>query len=65
MEGSRTISELKSSFIRNQVRILTAALTPQEGWRDYAPESQDDLSEKTIEEALQKCSYHKDQSYTL
>ncbi|KAL1969387.1 hypothetical protein VTN77DRAFT_9580 [Rasamsonia byssochlamydoides] len=54
MEASRTISELKSAFIRSQVRILTAALAPQEGWRDYAPESEEDLSEKVVEEALQK-----------
>ncbi|KAL2006401.1 hypothetical protein VTN00DRAFT_9069 [Thermoascus crustaceus] len=55
MESSRTVSELKSSFIRSQVRILSAILEPQEGWRDYAPESEeDDLSDKAVEEALQK-----------
>lgn len=56
MEASRTISELKSAFIRSQVQILTAALAPQEGWRDYAPESEEDLSEKVVEEAIQKCT---------
>jgi hypothetical protein len=55
MENAQTIAEIKSSFIRNQVRALSAAILPQEGWRDYAPETEDDLSEKTVEEALQKC----------
>ncbi|KAH8698438.1 kinetochore complex Fta4 of Sim4 subunit, or CENP-50-domain-containing protein [Talaromyces proteolyticus] len=54
MENLRTISELKASFIRNQVRILSASLSPQEGWRDYAPETEDNLSEKVVEEALLK-----------
>jgi Kinetochore complex Fta4 of Sim4 subunit, or CENP-50 len=54
MESSRTILELKTSFIRNQVRILSNAIAPQEGWRDFAPETEDDLSEKVVEEALQK-----------
>ncbi|OKL64651.1 hypothetical protein UA08_00794 [Talaromyces atroroseus] len=54
MESSRTILELKTSFIRNQVRILSTAIAPQEGWRGFAPETEDDLSEKVVEEALQK-----------
>lgn len=56
MENSGTILELKTAFIRNQVRILSTAITPQDGWRDFAPETEDDLSEKVVEEALQKCS---------
>lgn len=56
MDTSRTISELKSSFIRTQVRILSAALEPQEGWRAYGvPSEEGDLSDKAVEEALQKC----------
>lgn len=56
MDTSRTISELKSSFIRSQVRILSAALEPQEDWRAYGAPSEDgDLSDKAVEEALQKC----------
>lgn len=54
MASSRTISELKSSFIRSQIRILSERLEPEEGWEDYGPQSED-LSEKVVEEALQKC----------
>ncbi|EED21592.1 conserved hypothetical protein [Talaromyces stipitatus ATCC 10500] len=54
MEKSRTIAELKTSFIRNQIRILSASIAPQEGWRDFAPDTEDDLSDKVVEEVLQK-----------
>ncbi|KUL88640.1 hypothetical protein ZTR_05112 [Talaromyces verruculosus] len=54
MEKSRTISEIKTSFIRNQIRILSAPIAPQEGWRDFAPETEDDLSDKVLEEVVQK-----------
>ncbi|KAN0079332.1 Kinetochore Sim4 complex subunit Fta4 [Elaphomyces granulatus] len=53
MASSRTISESKSSFIRSQIRILSERLEPEEGWEDYGPQSED-LSEKVVEEALQK-----------
>ncbi|EEA25710.1 hypothetical protein TMatcc_006059 [Talaromyces marneffei ATCC 18224] len=54
MEKSRTISEIKTSFIRNQIRILSASIAPQEGWRDWAPDTEDDLSDKVVDEVLQK-----------
>lgn len=60
MENLRTISELKTLFIRNQVRTLSASIAPQEGWRGYAPETEDNLSEKTVEEVLQKCLFSDD-----
>ena len=56
MESTRTISELKSAFIRTQVRILSEHLEPQEGWRSYAAESEDDLSDKAVEDVLAKCT---------
>lgn len=56
MESARNVSELKSSFIRAQVRILSEALQPQEDWRLYAPESEEgDLSDKVVDDVLQKC----------
>lgn len=58
MEGSRTISELKSAFVRNQVRILSANLAPQDGWRDYGRATEGDLSDKTVDEVVQKCVYN-------
>lgn len=55
MDSTRTIFELKSSFIWTQVRILSGSLEPPEGWRDYAVESEeDDLSDKVVEDVLQK-----------
>lgn len=56
MENSRTITELKSSFIRSQIRTLSAALEPSEDWRQYGPVPEEgDISDKAVEEVLQKC----------
>lgn len=56
MESSRSISELKSLFIRTQVRILSESLEPPEDWRSYAAEpAEDDLSDKVVGDVLQKC----------
>ncbi|KAK2764371.1 hypothetical protein FQN54_009065 [Arachnomyces sp. PD_36] len=55
MEPSRTVAELKASFIRSQIRTLSAALEPTEDWRQYGPvPDEGDISDKAIEEALQK-----------
>jgi hypothetical protein len=58
MESNRSISELKSSFIRAQVRILSESLEPSEGWRSYAAETdEDDLSDKVVDDALHKRTF--------
>ncbi|KAL4934599.1 kinetochore subunit FTA4 family protein [Aspergillus undulatus] len=55
MEASRSISELKSSFIRTQVRILSESLEAPEDWRSYAAEpAEEDLSDKVVGDVLQK-----------
>lgn len=55
MDSTRTISELKSSFIRGQVQILSESLEPPEDWRNYAVELEEgDLSDKVVEDVLQK-----------
>lgn len=54
MEKSRTIAEIKTSFIRNQIRTLSASIAPQDGWRDFAPNSEGDLSDRVVDEAIQK-----------
>ena len=54
MESARTITELKSIFIRRQLRILSEALEPPEAWREYAV-GDDDLSDGVVEDVLQKC----------
>ncbi|KKK12690.1 kinetochore protein [Aspergillus ochraceoroseus] len=55
MESSRSISELKSSFIRTQVRILSESLEAPEDWRSYAAEStEEELNDKVVGDVLQK-----------
>ncbi|KAJ5247513.1 hypothetical protein N7468_002496 [Penicillium chermesinum] len=55
MDSTRTISELKSAFLRGQVRILSENLEPPEDWRHYAVEINDDeLPDKVIEDVLHK-----------
>jgi hypothetical protein len=55
MDSSRTISELKSAFVRSQVRILSESLELPHDWRNYAVETEEgDLSEKVIEDVLHK-----------
>ncbi|PGH14577.1 hypothetical protein AJ79_02912 [Helicocarpus griseus UAMH5409] len=54
MDSSKTITEIKASFVRSQIRILAAALTPSEDWRDYGPVCDDDIPDKTVEDVLQK-----------
>ncbi|KAL4895923.1 kinetochore Sim4 complex subunit Fta4 [Aspergillus ambiguus] len=56
MDSTRTVSELKSSFIRAQVRILSESLNAPEDWRNYVAErtEEEDLSDKVVGDALQK-----------
>jgi hypothetical protein len=55
MDSTRTISELKSAFVRSQVRILSESLELPHDWRNYAVETEEgDLSEKVIEDVLHK-----------
>ena len=56
MESSRSIAELKSSFIRTQVRILSESFDAPEDWRSYAAEpAEENISDKVVGEVLQKC----------
>ncbi|KAL2824911.1 kinetochore complex Fta4 of Sim4 subunit, or CENP-50-domain-containing protein [Aspergillus cavernicola] len=55
MDSSRSIPELKTSFIRAQVRILSESLEASEDWRSYAAEpAEEDLSDKVVGDVLQK-----------
>ncbi|KAJ5633895.1 hypothetical protein N7528_001737 [Penicillium herquei] len=57
MDSTRTISELKSTFIWNQVRILSENLEPPEDWRNYAVGTEEEaLPEKVIEDVLHKAN---------
>ena len=55
MDTTRTISELKSAFLRAQVRILSEKFELPEDWRNYAVETDgDDLGDKVFEDVLHK-----------
>ncbi|KAJ5091563.1 hypothetical protein NUU61_006433 [Penicillium alfredii] len=54
MDSTRTISELKSSFIWTQVRIFSESLDLPDDWRNYAVETEEELSDKVIEDVLHK-----------
>ncbi|EZF74116.1 hypothetical protein H105_04126 [Trichophyton soudanense CBS 452.61] len=54
MSSTRTISEVKLGFLRDQIRVLSAPLSPSPDWREYGPAAEDDIGEKAISEALQK-----------
>lgn len=58
MDSTRTISELKSTFIWSQVRILSESLELPEDWRNYVVGTdEDDLGEKVIEDVLHKGAF--------
>ncbi|KAJ5391718.1 hypothetical protein N7509_007208 [Penicillium cosmopolitanum] len=55
MDSTRTIYELKSTFIRSQIRILSESLELPEDWQQYAVETEEgQLSAKAIEDVLHK-----------
>lgn len=59
MDSTRTISELKSAFLRGQVRIFSESIELPEDWRNYAAETEEgELSEKVIEDVLHKGILH-------
>ncbi|EFR00548.1 hypothetical protein MGYG_03552 [Nannizzia gypsea CBS 118893] len=54
MGSSRTISEAKLGFLRDQVRVLSAPLNPSPDWHEYGPVVEDGIGDKAIGEVLQK-----------
>ncbi|OAL66332.1 hypothetical protein A7C99_1737 [Trichophyton rubrum] len=50
MSSTRTISEVKLGFLRDQIRVLSAPLSPSPDWREYGPATEDDIGEKAISE---------------
>lgn len=56
MESQKTITEIKLAFIRDQIRILSASLAPNPGWREYGPEVEDDIPNKLVDDVLHKCT---------
>ncbi|OKO93300.1 Kinetochore protein fta4 [Penicillium subrubescens] len=66
MDSTRTISELKSAFIRGQVRILSESLEPPEDWKNYAVETEEgDLPEKVIADVLHKVNVEAKQHHRV
>ncbi|KAK2865171.1 hypothetical protein FQN49_003844 [Arthroderma sp. PD_2] len=54
MDPTRTISEIKLGFLRDQVRVLSTPLDPSPDWREYGPLVEDDIGDKVVNEVLQK-----------
>ncbi|PLB43571.1 putative kinetochore protein fta4 [Aspergillus steynii IBT 23096] len=55
MDSTRTVPELKSSFLRTQVRILSESLEAPENWKQYATDPEnDELTDKVVGDVLQK-----------
>ncbi|KAK2744156.1 hypothetical protein FQN57_004416 [Myotisia sp. PD_48] len=54
MENQRTITEIKLSFLRDQIRILSASLDPSPDWREYGPIVEEAIDDKTTKDVLQK-----------
>jgi hypothetical protein len=53
---ARSIIDAKEAFLRAQIRLLAAPLSPSDQWQEFAQEPEEgDLPEKVIEDALQKC----------
>ena len=54
-----SITGIKSTFIRSQVRHLSTPLQPSTTWRDLAPEPADGrLSDKAIQDIVSKGGHH-------
>ncbi|CAG8090373.1 unnamed protein product [Penicillium olsonii] len=57
MDSNRSIFELKSAFLRAQVRIFAESLDLPGDWRNYAPQTEEEhLSDKVIEDVLHKAA---------
>lgn len=54
MEPVKTIKEIKLSFIRDQIRTLSAPQDPSPDWRDYGSQDEEDIGDKVINDVLQK-----------
>ncbi|KAF3482541.1 uncharacterized protein GIQ15_05300 [Arthroderma uncinatum] len=65
MDPPRTISEIKLGFLRDQVRVLSTPLDPSPDWREYGPIVEDDISDKVVNEVLQKCNLRLPLLYTM
>lgn len=65
MDSTRTISELKSAFIRGQVRILSESLEPPEDWKNYAVETEEGDLPEVIADVLHKGTNLLDTQYSI
>ena len=55
MGNSKTVTDSKATFLRQQVRLLSAILQPSATWRDFGPESEaGDIPSKVIDDVLHK-----------
>ena len=55
MERTHTVTEAKSAFLRQQIRLLSAILQPSSSWRETAPDIEGpDISDKAVEDVVGK-----------
>lgn len=63
-DPSQSITAIKATFIRAQVRHLSAPLEASTAWREFAPEPERRLSDKTIQDLVSRgvstYKYHTD-----
>lgn len=55
MDSKKSISNIKTVFIRSQVRFLSAPIQPTTQWEDRVPEPEEDhLGDKIVQDAIAK-----------
>jgi hypothetical protein len=55
MDRAKTVTDAKATFLRTQVRLLSAILQPSKQWRDFTDNAEeDDLSDKVIHDVMSK-----------
>jgi Kinetochore complex Fta4 of Sim4 subunit, or CENP-50 len=54
MDRVKAITDVKAAFIRSQVRQLSTPLQPSAQWRDFAPETESQLSDKLVQDVIAK-----------
>lgn len=54
MDRSKTVTDAKAAFLRSQIRLLSAVLQPSSQWREFADDTEDNLPDKVVQDAMNK-----------